>query len=251
MSSLQWPSLAILLILYAWPPLLQAGEFTINPVMVSLDRSVRSGELLVRNDDTAPLRMQVDAMTWRQDAEGKDQYEPADGLIYFPRAMELAPGESRIVRVGVKASPVAQEESYRVFIEELPPAEPGTQAQGASLRVFLRVGVAVFVAPAKASKAGEITSLGVRGGAAEWSVTNTGNVHFRTDQVTLAGVARDGSVLFTHEFPERYFLPGVMKKLKFDIPHGTCARLATLEASVVGDGLDLRRKLDVDAGSCS
>lgn len=251
MSRPQWRSLVALLILVAWAPLLQAGEFTINPVMISLDRNVRSSEVLVRNDDTAPLRMQVDAMTWRQDADGKDQYAPADGLIYFPRAMELAPGESRIVRVGVKASPVAQEDSYRLFIEELPSAEPGTQAQGTSLRVFLRVGVSVFVAPAKVNKAGEISAIDVRRGSAEWSVANTGNVHFRTDRVTLAGVAKDGSLLFTQEFSERYFLPGVVKKLRFDIPRGACGQLAVLEASVVGDGLDLKRKLNVDAGSCS
>jgi len=251
MPVLRWLSLAMLPVVLAWPRLLEAGEFTINPVMLSLDRNVRSSEVVVRNDDSTPLRMQVEAMTWRQDADGKDQYDPVDGLIYFPRAMELAPGESRIVRVGVKASPVAQEDSYRLFIEELPSAEPGAQGQGASLRVFLRVGVAVFVVPAKVNKAGEISALVVRRGSAEWSVANTGNVHFRTDRVTLAGVAKDGSLLFTQEFPERYFLPGVVKKLRFDIPQGACTQLAALEASVVGDGLDLKRKLNVDAGSCS
>jgi fimbrial chaperone protein len=234
-----------------WAPMLEAGEFTINPLRVSLDRSIRASEVVVRNDDTAPLRMQVEAMTWRQDAEGKDQYEPADGLLYFPRAMELAPGESRIVRVGVKAAPVTQEDSYRLFIEELPLATPANaEAQGTSLRVFLRVGVAVFVAPAKVNRSGEIRDLAMRSGAVEWAVANTGNVHFRTDRVELVGVARDGTRLFAQEFPERYFLPGVVKKLRFDIPRDACARLAVLEASVVADNLDLRRKLDVDPGSC-
>src|SRR5437773_9571642 len=105
--------------LAAWAPPSQAGEFTINPLRVSLDRTTRAAEVSVRNDDKLPLRMQVEAMNWRQDAEGRDQYEPADGLLYFPRAMDIPPGKSRTVRVGVRAAPVTREDSYRLFIEEL------------------------------------------------------------------------------------------------------------------------------------
>ncbi len=66
-----------------------AAEFAILPLRVELDRANRAAEVVVRNDDKAPLRMQVQAMAWRQDADGKDQYEPAEGLIYFPRALEI------------------------------------------------------------------------------------------------------------------------------------------------------------------
>ena len=247
-SRLAWLLLAPLA---AWAPLPEAGEFTINPLRVSLDRTTRSSEVTVRNDDIVPLRMQVEAMNWRQDAQGKDQYEPAEGLLYFPRAMEIPPGESRIVRVGVRAAPVTSEDAYRLFIEELPPASPAEAgAQGTSLRIFLRVGVAVFVAPAQAKRTAEITRLEVKSGVAEWSVANTGNAHFRTERVELAGMARDGKQLFSQEFPERYFLAGVVKTLRFDIPRESCRQVATLEASVVGENLDLKRKLDVDPASC-
>src|SRR5271169_816467 len=150
-----FPSILALsvLALISWTPGLQASDFTINPLQVSLEGSNRASEVVVRNDDSTPLRMQVQAMSWRQDAEGKDQYEVADDLLYFPRAMEIAPGESRIVRVGVKSVPVSREEAYRLFIEELPPAAPPSpEPQGASLRVFLRIGVAVFVAPVQTNR---------------------------------------------------------------------------------------------------
>jgi hypothetical protein len=42
----------------------------------------------------------------------------------------------------------------------------------------------------------------------------------------------------------------VVKTLRFDIPRESCRQLATLEASVVGENLDLKRKLDVDPASC-
>lgn len=248
---LQCLSALILLALSAWVPALEASEFTINPLLVSLDRSNRATEIVVRNDDSVALRMQVQAMSWRQDAEGKDQYEPVDELLYFPRAMEIAPGESRIVRIGVKAAPVTREESYRLFIEELPPPAPTSpDPQGASLRVFLRVGVAVFVAPVQADRKAEITRLDLRAGKVEWAVANTGNVHFRSDRVEIVGVARDGTRAFAQEFPERYFLAGVVKTLRFDIPREACGRLAALEASVVGENLDLKRKLDVNPSAC-
>ena len=238
-------------VLVAVATAVDAGEFTINPLRVSLDRATRSSEITVRNDDSVPLRMQLEAMSWRQDASGKDQYESSDDLIFFPRAMEIPPGESRIVRIGVKAAPVTREDAYRLFIEELPPpSAPDTGSQGTSLRIFLRVGVAVFVAPAQPKRTGEITRLDLTGGVVEWSVANTGNAHFRAERVELAGVASDGTRVFSHEFPERYFLSDVVKTLRFDIPRDTCRQLAALEASVAGENLALKRKLDVDPARC-
>ena len=234
----------------AWSSSPWAGEFTINPLRVNLDRATRSAEITVRNDDTTPVRMQLEAMSWRQDGDGKDQYAPADDLLFFPRAMEIPPGESRIVRVGIRAAPVTREDAYRLFIEELPPAAPGSAPQGASLRIFLRVGVAVFVAPAQAKPAAEITRLDLNAGVAEWSVANTGNAHVRTDAVELVGLSRDGTTLFVQGFPERYFLPGAAKTLRFDVPRDACRQLVTLEASVTGENLGLKRKLDVDPARC-
>ncbi len=243
-----WP---ILVVLAAMVPATEAAEFTINPLQVALDRTSRASEILVRNDDSVPLRMQVQAMSWHQDAQGQDQYEPADGLLYFPRAMEIPAGESRIIRVGVKAAPVAREDTYRVFVEELPPTGPANvPPPGATLQVLLRVGVPVFVAPAQPDRKAEITLLTLRGTTAEWIVANTGNVHLRAERVQLVGLARDGSKVFEQTFQERYFLAGVIKTLRFDISHDMCAQLGALEAVVVGENLELKRKLDVVPGSC-
>jgi fimbrial chaperone protein len=228
-----------------------AGEFVINPLRVELDRTTRSSEVIVRNDDKAPLRMQVQAMSWTQNADGTDNYEATDGLLYFPRTMEIPPGESRIVRVGVRAAPVSREDTYRLFIEELPPAAPETsEPQGTSLRVFLRVGVAVFVAPAQAERKVEITRLERNGLLLDWAITNAGNVHVRADAVELIGLARDGSRLFSQQYPERYFLAGTTRPLRFEIPRAACGSLATVEASLVADRLALKRKLDVESGFC-
>lgn len=230
-----------------------AGEFVINPLRVTLDRNSRSSEVVVRNDDSAPLRMQVEGMSWSQDAEGKDRYTAADGLLYFPRTMEIPPGESRIVRVGVRAAPVTREATYRLFLEELPgPPDDATKpGEGASLRVYLRVGVAVFVAPAQAERSAQITKLALGGGEAELVIANTGNVHVRADQLELVGTDRAGERILVQPVPERYFLAGVTKTMRVAIPPDACKRLVALEAVVAGERLDLRRKLDVVPGNCS
>ena len=244
-------TLLLSLLLAAWTPALLAGEFAIVPLRVALDRGTRSAEVTVRNDDRAPLRMQVEAMAWRQDADGKDRYEPTDGLIYFPRALEIPPGESRIVRIGVRAAPVSREETYRLFIEQLPAPEQAAAAPaGASLLVLLRVGVPVFVAPAQSDRRGEVAQLDMKGGQALWTVANVGNVHFTADRVELVALSRDGTRLHAQQYQERYFLAGATKPLLAAIPRDLCPQVAVLEAIVVGDDVDLRRKIDVGPGAC-
>ena len=112
------------------------------------------------------------------------------------------------------------------------------------------MGVPVFVAPLQPESKAEITALDLHGATAEWAVTNKGNVHVRADRFELAGFARDGTRLFTQPFQERYVLAGAIKVLRFPIPAAECARLAVLEATVAGESVDLKRKLDVTPGSC-
>lgn len=244
-------TLLLCLVLSVWAPGLLAGEFTIVPLRVALDRAARSAEVTVRNGDKMPLRMQVEAMAWRQDADGQDRYESTDGLIFFPRAMEIPPGESRIVRIGVRATPVSREEAYRLFIEQLPPPGQAAPPPGASLLVLLRVGVPVFVAPVQSERRGQITHLEMKGGQALITVANVGNVHFVADRVEMVALSRDGTRLHARQFPERYFLADTAKPLAAAIPRELCPQVAALEVVVVGDEVEMRRKIDVGPGDCN
>lgn len=238
-------------VLAAWTSVLTAGEFAIVPLRVGLDRAIRSAEVTVRNDDRAPLRMQLEAMAWRQDADGKDRYEPTDGLIFFPRALEIPPGESRIVRIGVRAAPVGREETYRLFFEQLPAPGQAAPPPGASLLVLLRVGVPVFVAPAQSERRGQITQLDMKGGHATFTVANVGNVHFVADRVELVALSREGARVHAQQYQERYFLAGAAKPLAAAIPKELCPQVAALEAVVIGEDVELRRKVDVGPGACN
>jgi fimbrial chaperone protein len=228
----------------------RAAEFSVIPLSVDLDRSAKSTEVTVRNFAETPLRMQVEALAWQQDEQGADRYEPTEGLVYFPRVLEIPPRESRLVRVGVRAAPVSREDTYRLFIEELPPDAGAPVPAGASVRVLLRIGVPVFVAPLAPERKAELDAPAMGGGSASIRIFNAGNVRFRAQEVRLVGTGRNGETLFDHVFPERYFLAGAERRLKVDIPPDVCGRLVTLEATVKGDDVTLQRRTDVDPRSC-
>jgi len=233
-----------------WVSAAQAAEFVISPLRVTLNRVAKSTQIEIRNDDKRPLRIQMQAMAWSQDAEGRDGYAESDGLLYFPKAMEIPAGESRIVRLAAKALPASVEDTYRLFVEELPGAEEPRSTGGATVRILLRVGVAVFVEPLAPRASGEIESLELHGGVAELTVTNTGNVHIAADRLALVGWSRDGKQLFATPLSDRYFLAGITKRLRAPIPAEHCAQLAALEAVLVGSRIDLRRRLDVSRADC-
>jgi fimbrial chaperone protein len=250
MNRLQNVGLLAISLLCGWIAAADAAEFVINPLRVDLDRNRKAGEFAVRNEGTEPLRMQLQAMSWKQDAQGKDLYEPDESLIFFPRTMEIPPGGSRVVRLGVKATPATREDAYRLFVEELPGSTPAPAAPGASLKILLRVGVAVFVAPAQPETAAAISGLEMQGGQIAWTVANTGNVHFRADQIELSGRTRDGAELFVDKVDDRYFLAGTTKQLRFRVPPELCGRLASVEARVAAEKVDLKRGIDVDSSRC-
>ena len=90
--------------------------------------------------------MQVDAVSWHQDYEGEDQYEPTTEILAFPPIFTIQPGQSQLVRIGLMApQPAELEKAYRLYFTELPP--PVSEAQSTALRMRLRVGIPVFSAP--------------------------------------------------------------------------------------------------------
>lgn len=227
-----------------------AAEFVISPLQVTLSRAAKSAQIEVRNVDTQPLRVELQAMAWSQDAEGNDHYVDSDGLLYFPRAMEIPAGGTRIVRLAARVPAAGVEDTYRLFIAELPrPDEAG--GGSASVRVLLRVGVAVFVHPVAPKAAVEFAPLELRRGSAGLTVRNAGNVHIAADRLALVGFDRDGKRLFEIPLRSRYFLAGTSKRLSAQIPGGQCRQLAALEAVLVGSGVDLKRRLDVSPADCN
>ena len=221
-----------------------AAEFSVSPIRVDVPRGARSAAVSVANDDAQPLRMQLRLMEWTQDAEGKDVHTESDALVYYPRMMTIAPGEKRLVRIGIKAPAGAAERAYRLYIDELP-APAAERAAASGLTFSIRFALPVFVAPAEATLRGSIDSITLREGKLRVAVSNPGNRSFR---ITTVG-ARGGA--FAAESAGWYLLAGATRVHQFDVPAEACRGLRRLDVTVKADGLSLEGGLDVDAGMCT
>lgn len=237
--------------------LLAAGalqaQFAVSPIRLDLGPQARSGAITVRNEGKDRISFQMQAMEWRQDAEGKDQYEESKDLVYFPKIMTVEAGQEGVVRVGVKNPIVPSEKAYRVFIEQLhdtqPELKPG-QRGSAQVNVLIRFGAPVFVAPLQPRDTAEFTALSLAKGVLTLGVKNTGNRHQVVQGIEIKGLDARGQEVYALTLADRYLLAGTSKTFTASIPPAQCGKIAGLAIELKTDKLGLSNKLDVERGMC-
>lgn len=227
-----------------------AGEFVVSPVGLDLGGAARSGAITVRNDGKDKLGFELEAMEWRQDAEGKDQYVATNELVFYPKIMSVEPGQEGLVRVGVRTPLVQTEKTYRLFIQELPGSAKRPDNASAQVNFLIRFGAPIFVGPVKPQDSLGLESLAVAKGVATFSARNTGNRHQVVQGVSLKGVDRAGAEVYSATLADRYLLAGTTKTFSAAIPRADCTRIASLSVEVRTDKLSTVRKLDVDPTMC-
>lgn len=174
------------------PACLQAGAFSVSPMLVELDAKTPFATIEVTNDEAQEMMlMQASAKRWTKDGD-KDTYAETQDLIVIPPMFRLNPGQKQTIRIALPSTASLQNNSeemaYRIYIEQLAAEnkeyQSGSQTQ--ELDFFMNVGVPLFVLP----------SAGVNR-EAYWEVTqlpdnkvrvdfeNTGNVHIKINAVDL------------------------------------------------------------------
>ena len=76
------------------------------------------------------------------------------------------------------------EQSFRLFVEELP-NQSAPRANAVALRT--KIGIPVFVRPAKPSRTAVIDGVSVENGKVLTRVRNTGNLHISVDSFSVTG----------------------------------------------------------------
>jgi fimbrial chaperone protein len=230
----------------------QGADFSVSPMLLELERGARSAEIQVQNLDQRPIRFQVRGADWRQDEAGKNVYVDSQTLIWFPRALELAPGESRIIRVGVRATPALQEQAYTVFLQEVALGGlPAEKAAGAQIRLLLSVSVPVFVPPAKPNPGGAVESAELRGGSLNVVVANGGNRHFSYREAAIVGLGPDGIEKFSQKVQGRTLLAGSRQQFQVRIPQDVCGQLRELALTLTtSEQSEIMRRLNVSRADC-
>lgn len=159
-----------------------AHAFQVRPVRVDLNNRATATQLMVHNPTPRPLLLQAEAFDWTQDG-AQDALRPTQALIVNPPIVEIAPGASQVVRLGLRGPLEAGvQRHFRVWLTQV--ATPELLDSGVQL--LMRVSLPVFVTGA--GTPGPQPQWQHRGDAVE--LRNTGARHLQVRELRLT--AGDG-----------------------------------------------------------
>jgi len=228
-----------------------AIDLAIRPVKVFLDAASGTDKLFLQNTGREAFDLQIRIYAWSQDAAGKDVYKDTTELVVFPKIFKVAGQEERMVRIGTKQKPGQVERCYRIYLEEIPLASRKAE-QGPSVRMLTRVGIPVFLAPAKTAGQGKIEALRLDKGRLTVDLKNEGTAHWPISNILVSGNAGSpGGKGFTREISGWYLLSGATRVYTVDIPSDACVSLKSIAVEVRSETYSLKGGLDVDKAMCA
>lgn len=170
----------------------------ISTNVLSVPAGSLAADFTITDDDSVDERFEVAASSWSQRG-GIDRRRPdVDGVLIFPRLLELVPGESERVRVGVLESDPGVESDYRVTVEQL--FDPQQTKPG--IHFLLAYDMPLFIAPQRVTIDARIASVAARGGQLVVRIRNDGDVHVFARSMTVQWLG--GAETFRRPF---YVLP--------------------------------------------
>lgn len=99
-----------------------AATLQVAPVTLDLQSDQRAAAVYLTNSGKAAINAQIRVYEWTQ-KNGKDVLVSTGEVVTSPAMTSLAPGQQQLVRIIVMQPGIrAQEQSYRLVIDELPDA---------------------------------------------------------------------------------------------------------------------------------
>lgn len=231
----------------------EAGTFKVIPIKVYLEDNQKTQTLTLRNESEDPVTLQLEAMEWSQDQTGQDLYVPTKALVMFPKIVTIKAGAEQLIRLGYQGPPATnQERTYRVYMTELPISKPGES----TLKMVMRLGVPVFITPAKGKPALEIVQTSLERYIAHLQVKNPSSRHGYVKTMHVTGRDASGAEVFSVDATGWYVLPGMQRTFPVKLPEHACARLSTISVSMIFSSKDLDQPpvtstVDVASSHCS
>ncbi len=240
---------SVFLIVLSQSHFIYAGQFSVSPIKVSLDKSNRSAVVHVFNEEQSPLQVQIKAFLWTQDEEGKDQYTETKDILFFPKMITIMPNTERIIRLGMRNFPNDREKTYRLFVEEIPlRIRDASQSQ---VQVAVRFGVPVFVHPPKKTVESAIEDIALKAGRLSMRVRNKGNSHFVIQSLMIRGLDQTGQEYFFRELSGWYLLSGSSREYITEISEAVCLKAKSFNVEVKTIEYTWQEKFNVDQTVCS
>jgi len=224
--------------------------FSVNPVQVRLSAQTRSMTLTLKNESSETSRFQVSVFAWDQKPNGEMVLTPTEDILAFPALLTLGPTKERMLRVGMAVPPAEKEQTYRVFIEEMPPEDTPHQEKASAVRFVTRLGIPIFIAPPRPVTQGQIDNYRVVNGTFTFRVRNTGNVHFTVKTTSVLGTGSGGETVFSRQTNGWYVLAGGVHEYTLEIPRPDCLKTSTIAVTVEADETSLQGEFRPLPGSC-
>jgi fimbrial chaperone protein len=222
-----------------------AATFTVDPTQIFLSGRTGSVVLTLRNESTEPLQFQLSVFAWTQSPSGEMQLVPTDDIVFFPTLLTLKPMETRRVRVGSATTQDTREKTYRIFVEELPPAN----ALGNGIRVLTKMGIPIFLRPVKEVATATLTDLRQQDGALRFTLSNAGTVHVVPQTIKVRGLTGSDTA-FDRELEGWYVLAGGRREFDMAFPKNACAQVTSIVVDIQFASGKLQERLQTPNGAC-
>ncbi len=197
----------ILLMSLSVSMLAYAAELSVSPTKLKLFPKQKFTVLNVTNSSDKPVNVQVDVQTWSQDETGQPILQDTSDLIVFPKLLKIEGKTERPIRVGYRGKWPQIEQAYRIFVEELPVADP-RKAKTLGISITVRFSVPAFVGYRKTAPmpSFQIENVEKRESVLKSWVRNTGNSHFTVDNIVADLWDEKGAFLFSQSISGCYVL---------------------------------------------
>lgn len=162
----------------------QAASLRVAPVLLDIKAPTAASSLRIWNDAKTPINVQVRIFRWTQQ-NGQDVYTAAQDVVASPPMTQLKGGAENLIRiVRLSKAPLRAEESYRVIVDELPPAG---KPQSGTVNLVVRHSIPVFFSPASTGDAQPVWKVTPQGKGYRVSVSNAGDRRIRIANLMLSG----------------------------------------------------------------
>ncbi len=221
-----------------------AGPVSVTPTSITLLPGRATDLISLFNEGDTGARFEVTLAAWTESADGKTKLAPTQDLIAFPPLLEIAPHQTRNVRVGVTGAFAASERSYRLVVQELPSAVPSSaQVQ---IQVLTKISLPVFVTPEGTKAEARIEAPRLDQGMLTFTVFNPGTAHFVLHRIEVAGAGN------TFQVGEAgwYVLAGARREYRVMLARTDCQKTNSITISADGGGPKAEAVLPITAAGC-
>ena len=183
----------------------RAANIEVSTTRLAMSADSPIAAMNIRNASEQQVALQAMVVRWSQ-KNGEDVFEPTRDILVNPPIFKLAPNATQIARLGLQAKSIDSEQSYRLFLQEIPEANRAQQ----NLTTILRISIPIFIT-GQNSKPLLDSHLYVDPTGSAWiEFINRGNGHVQVTSISLSDGGGNGPV----DIPtSTYVLPGQTRRL--------------------------------------